>query len=168
MLYDLEHIEELSLPYRKKLRNKLLGFGVSAAVAVLCGGISLGCMLMENKTEQSGYDYYVDQAEKSDGTAKVNYAKKAVAIDPGKEEAYLVYLDAMRNDEDGFSGQDSQDFKALLQQTAGRQTYEEVLEDNLNGYTEPPSGWEPCRFTLPRGIDNAVHYFPRSDARLAA
>ena len=35
MLYDLEHIEELSLPYRKKLRNKLLGFGVSAAVAVL-------------------------------------------------------------------------------------------------------------------------------------
>ena len=106
MLYDLEYIEELSLPYRKKLRNKLLGFGVSAAVAVLCGGISLGCMLMENKTEQSGYDYYVDQAEKSDGTAKVNYAKKAVAIDPGKEEAYLVYLDALRNDEDGFSGQD--------------------------------------------------------------
>lgn len=136
MLYDLEHIEELSLPYRKKLRNKLLGFGVSAAVAVLCGGISLGCMLMENKTEQSGYDYYVDQAEKSDGTAKVNYAKKAVAIDPGKEEAYLVYLDALRNDEDGFSGQDSQDFKALLQQMAGRQTYEEVLEDNLDGYTE--------------------------------
>lgn len=116
--------------------NKLLGFGVSAVVAVLCGGISLGCMLMENKTEQSGYDYYVDQAEKSDGTAKVNYAKKAVAIDPGKEEAYLVYLDALRNDEDGFSGQDSQDFKALLQQTAGRQTYEEVLEDNLDGYTE--------------------------------
>lgn len=116
--------------------NKLLGFGVSAAVAVLCGGISLGCMLMENKTEQSGYDYYVDQAEKSDGTAKVNYAKKAVAIDPGKEEAYLVYLDALRNDEDGFSGQDSQDFKALLQQMAGRQTYEEVLEDNLDGYTE--------------------------------
>lgn len=136
MLYDLEHIEELSLPYRKKLRNKLLGFGVSAAVAALCGGISLGCMLMENKTEQSGYDYYVDQAEKSDGTAKVNYAKNAVAIDPGKEEAYLVYLDALRNDEDGFSGQDSQDFKALLQQTAGRQTYEEVLEDNLDGYTE--------------------------------
>ena len=91
---------------------------------------------MENKTEQSGYDYYVDQAEKSDGTAKVNYAKKAVAIDPGKEEAYLVYLDALRNDEDGFSGQDSQDFKALLQQMAGRQTYEEVLEDNLDGYTE--------------------------------
>lgn len=116
--------------------NKLLGFGVSAAVAVLCGGISLGCMLMENKTEQSGYDYYVDQAEKSDGTAKVNYAKKAVAIDPGKEEAYLVYLDALRNDEDGFSGQDSQDFKALLQQMAGRQTYEEVLENNLDGYTE--------------------------------
>ena len=132
MLYDLEYIEELSLPYRKKLRNKLLGFGVSAAVAVLCGGISLGCMLMENKTEQSGYDYYVDQAEKSDGTAKVNYAKKAVAIDPGKEEAYLVYLDALRNDEDGFSGQDSQDFKALLQQMAGRQdVYKRQVEKSM-------------------------------------
>ena len=53
MLYDLEHIEELSLPYRKKLRNKLLGFGVSAAVAVLCGGISLGCMLMEIKQSRA-------------------------------------------------------------------------------------------------------------------
>lgn len=136
MLYDLEHIEELSLPYRKKLKHKLLGFGVSAAIAVLCGGVSLGCMFMETKTEQSGYDYYIDQAEKSDGAAKGDYAKKAVAIDPANEEAYLLYLEALRDDDDGFSGQDSQDFKALLQQNSGRQTYEEILQDNTDGYVE--------------------------------
>ena len=34
--------EKQKKAYRKKLRNKLLGFGVSAAVAVLCGGICLG------------------------------------------------------------------------------------------------------------------------------
>ena len=136
MLYDLEHIEELSLPYRKKLKHKLVGFGICAVTAILCGGISLGCMFMEKKAEQSGYDYYIDQAEKSDETAKAAYAKNAVSIDPSKEEGYLLYLDAIRNDDDGFSGQDSQDFKALLQQMSGRQTYEEILQDNVDGYTE--------------------------------
>ncbi len=136
MLYDLEHIEELSLPYRKKLKHKLVGFGICAVTAILCGGISLGCMFMEKKAEQSGYDYYIDQAEKSDGTSKAAYAKNAVSIDPSKEEGYLLYLDAIRNDDDGFSGQDSQDFKALLQQMSGRQTYEEILQDNVDGYTE--------------------------------
>lgn len=49
MLYDLEHIEELSVPYRKKLKRKLVGFTVSAVAAVLCGAVSLGCFFAEQK-----------------------------------------------------------------------------------------------------------------------
>lgn len=136
MLYDLEHIEELSLPYRKKLKNKLTGFGVCAGAALLCGAVSLGCMFMANRTEKTGYDYYVDQAEKNEGQTKRDYAKMAVAIDPSEEKGYLLYLEALRNDDDGFSGQDSQDFKALLQQRSGRRSYDEILQDNNAGYTD--------------------------------
>lgn len=136
MLYDLEHIEELSLPYRKKLKNKLTGFGVCAGAALLCGAVSLGCMFMANRTEKTGYDYYVDQAEKNEGQTKRDYAKMAVAIDPSEEKGYLLYLETLRNDDDGFSGQDSQDFKALLQQRSGRRSYDEILQDNNAGYTD--------------------------------
>ena len=136
MLYDLEHIEELSLPYRKKLKRKLTGFGVCAGAALLCGAVSLGCMLMANRTERTGYDYYVDQAEKNEGQTKRDYAKMAVAIDPSDEKGYLLYLEALRNDDDGFSGQDSQDFKVLLQQRSGRRSYDEILQDNNAGYTD--------------------------------
>ena len=136
MLYDLEHIEELSLPYRKKLNRKLTGFGVCAGAALLCGAVSLGCMFMANRTERTGYDYYVDQAEKNEGQTKRDYAKMAVAIDPSEEKGYLLYLEALRNDDDGFSGQDSQDFKALLQQRSGRRSYDEILQDNNAGYTD--------------------------------
>ena len=136
MLYDLEHIEELSLPYRKKLKRKLTGCGVCAGAALLCGAVSLGCMFMANRTERTGYDYYVDQAEKNEGQTKRDYAKMAVAIDPSEEKGYLLYLEALRNDDDGFSGQDSQDFKALLQQRSGRRSYDEILQDNNAGYTD--------------------------------
>ena len=136
MLYDLEHIEELSLPYRKKLKRKLTGFGVCAGAVLLCGAVSLGCMFMANRTERTGYDYYVDQAEKNEGQTKRDYAKMAVAIDPSEEKGYLLYLEALRNDDDGFSGQDSQDFKALLQQRSGRRSYDEILQDNNAGYTD--------------------------------
>ena len=66
---------------------------------------------------------------------KRDYAKMAVAIDPSEEKGYLLYLEALRNDDDGFSGQDSQDFKALLQQRSGRRSYDEILQDNNAGYT---------------------------------
>lgn len=136
MLYDLEHVEELSLPYRKKLKRKLAGFGACAGAALLCGAVSLTCMFMANRTEKTGYDYYVDQAEKNEGQTKRDYAKMAVAIDPSDEKGYLLYLEALRNDEDDFSGQDSQDFKALLQQRSGRRSYDEILQDNNAGYTD--------------------------------
>lgn len=134
MLYDLEHIEELSVPYRKKLKRKLVGFTVSAVAAVLCGAVSLGCFFAEQKTEKSGYSYYIDQAKKSDGTTKTDYAKKAIDIDPSNEQGYLLYLEALRDDDGKFSGQDSQDFKAELQKMSGRRTYEEILEQNNDGY----------------------------------
>lgn len=136
MLYDLEHIDELSLPYRKKLKHKLIGFGVCAAAAVICGGASLGTHFMQISAEQSGYEGYIDQANKSDTEEKLTYLANAIAIDPSESEAYLLYLAALQSDNE-FSGQDSMDMLAILNETGtgSHSTNVELLkEGSSTGY----------------------------------
>lgn len=36
--YDLEHLEELGLPYRKKLKHKMMAFGGCVLMAAVLGG----------------------------------------------------------------------------------------------------------------------------------
>lgn len=96
--YDLEHLEELGVPYRRKLKNKMIAFGGSAAMALLLGGVSLFGWAMETKTEKSGYDYYVSKAETASGTEAIEQYRKAIALNPTSEDAYLGMLDAMLQD----------------------------------------------------------------------
>lgn len=138
MLYDLEHIEELSIPYRKKLKHKLIGFGACAAAAVLCGGLSFGTHIMETKAEQSGYEGYIERANKSDADEKLVYLANAIAIDPSESEAYLLYLEALQSDNE-FSGQDSVNMLGLLNQTetGNHSTNAELLKEGSSvGYVK--------------------------------
>lgn len=96
--YDLEHPEELGIPYRRKLRNKMIAFAGSAAMAVILGGMSLFGMAMENKTEKSGYEYYIRKAQTASGMEAVEQYRKAIALNPTSEDAYLGMLDAMLQD----------------------------------------------------------------------
>ena len=57
--YDLEHPEELGLPYRRKLKNKMLAFSASLALAAVLGAGSLTGAALSNNTESSVYDSYV-------------------------------------------------------------------------------------------------------------
>lgn len=96
--YDLEHPEDLGIPHRKKLRNKLIAFGGSAAMAVVLGGVSLFGMVMENKTKSSGYEYYISKAQTASQGEAIEQYQKAIALNPTSEEAYLGMLDAMLQD----------------------------------------------------------------------
>lgn len=96
--YDLEHPEELGIPYRKKLRNKMAAFAGSAAMAVVLGGMSLFGMIMENNTEKNGYEYYIGKAEKESSSEAVEQYRKAISLNPTSEEAYLGMLEAMLED----------------------------------------------------------------------
>lgn len=96
--YDLEHPEELGLPYRKKLRNKIAAFGGCAVMAVVLGGVSLFGKVMESNTEKSGFDYYISKAETSSGTESLEQYRKAIALNPTSEKGYLGMLDTMLSD----------------------------------------------------------------------
>ena len=96
--YDLEHPEELGLPYRKKLRNKIAACGGCAVMAVVLGGVSLFGKVMESNTEKSGFDYYISKAETSSGTESLEQYRKAIALNPTSEKGYLGMLDTMLSD----------------------------------------------------------------------
>ncbi len=117
--YALEHLDELSLPYRKKLKRRMGAFVGSLGMAVLLGAGAVTGMVMENRTRASGYDYYIDTARTSDTDAAIEYYEDAIGLDPEREDAYLLMLDRM-NATDGFSMDDSA-------------TMTLVLEENSNG-----------------------------------
>lgn len=135
--YDLEHPEELGLPYRKKLKKKMLSFGACAGLAVILGGISMFGMGMERHTKSSGYDYYLSTAATASTEDKIENYKKAIALNPTREDAYLDMLEVMLADND-FSAEDDAALTAVLNsRDNGRdrdnRTY---LQANKSGYVE--------------------------------
>lgn len=96
--YDLEHLEELGLPYRRKLKSKMLAFSVCAGLSLVMGIGSLTGSIMVNKTETTGYNYYIESAATATDAEKLKLYKKAIALDPQQEDAWLGILDAVDAD----------------------------------------------------------------------
>lgn len=136
--YDLEHPEELGLPYRRKLKRKMTAFGVCAGMTAVLAGVSLFGMLMENKTEKSGYDYYIASAEKlseSQVDEKIDLYRSAISLNATSEEAYLGMLDAMLQDHKLLSDEDVVLRQVMNAKDNGRkQTNEDCLKANKAGY----------------------------------
>ena len=137
--YDLEHLEELGLPYRKKQKKKVIIFGACAGAAALMGIGSLTGMLMENNTQKSGYDYYLAQAASGTHTEAENYEyyRNAIALNPTREEAYLNMLDAMLEDNVLSTAEDMEMIGVLNQRDNDRpRDNKSYLEANVTGYIE--------------------------------
>lgn len=135
LMYDLEHPEELGLPHRRKLRNKMIAFGTTAGFALVLGITSLVGSIMENKTQKSGYEYYMQHAGEVSPSERVNEYRKAIALDPSSEEAYLKMLEFMLEDNE-FSAEDDAELTSVLTtrengRTQDNQTY---LRANPSGY----------------------------------
>lgn len=97
--YDLEHPEELGLPYRRKLKKKMASFVGCMSASILLGAVSVFGMVMENRTEKSGYDYFLSSAETAiSETDKIEYYRKAIILNPEKEEGYLGLMDTLLSD----------------------------------------------------------------------
>lgn len=135
--YDLQHPRELGLPYRKQLKKKLYSFGTCVAIAVIFGGISLLGMGMEKYTQKNGYDYYISSAATSSYMDKIENYKKAIALNPAREDAYLDMLSAMLSDNDFSTEEDVMLTAVLNSRDNGRprdnKTY---LQTNKSGYVE--------------------------------
>ena len=133
--YDLEHPEELGLPYRKKLRNKMAAFGGCAAMAVILGGVSLFGKVMESSTEKSGYDYYINKAETSSGEDALEQYRKAIALNPTSEQGYLGMLDTMLSDNELSTDEDVMISTVLDSKDNGRDKDNDTyFKANKSGY----------------------------------
>lgn len=135
--YDLEHPEELGLPYRKKLRNKMAAFGGCAAMAVILGGVSLFGKVMESNTEKSGYDYYINKAETSSGEDALEQYRKAIALNPTSEQGYLGMLDTMLSDNELSTDEDVMISTVLDSKDNGREKDNDTyFKANKSGYVK--------------------------------
>lgn len=135
--YDLEHPEELGMPYRKSLKKKFYSFVGCAAMAVVLGGVSLFGLGMENSTTKSGYDYYISSAQTASDDEKIELYRSAIALNPTREDAYLDMLDTMLSDNDFSTDEDVYLTTVLNSRDNGRdrdnRTY---LQANRSGYVE--------------------------------
>lgn len=133
--YDLEHLEEIGLPYRRQLKRKLTAFGSCTGMAVILGAVSLFGLIMENNTKKSGYDYYIEEAVTASVEEKIGNYKKAIALNPSKEEAYIELLNVMLADGE-FSSKDDMELTAVLnsQENGRDKSNKGYLQENRSGY----------------------------------
>ena len=135
--YDLDHPEELGLPYRKKLRHKMTAFSVCAGMSVLLGAGAVFGTVMERATEKSGYDYYISEASVASASEKFDLYEKAIALNPTREDAYLSILDTMLEDND-FSTEDDIRLTSILNSRYNNrgQDNKTYFQANKSGYVE--------------------------------
>lgn len=138
LLYDLEHYRDLDEENTRKRNIRLALFGTTAALCVLCGGISLGSHLAEGHVKNNSYEACMLSAEgtRTEEEAADMYAK-AIDLEPGKGEAYLQVLENVFLQDDNFTSEEDQLMRRMLNDAgSGRRTHEEAFSLNRDMYEE--------------------------------
>lgn len=94
VLYDLKHYEELDKDLRKNYLHRASAFAGITALSVLCLATSLTLGVKASNMEKRNYEYYLEEARSMPTTeGQIEMYKKAIDIDPTKQEAYINLLD---------------------------------------------------------------------------
>lgn len=133
--YDLEHPEKLGLPYRKKQKGRLLAFFASAGMGLLMGLISLSGAFLARRAEVTGFGYYMESASTADDEDKLKLYRKAVALRPQREEAWLGVLETVGADNIFTAEEDSFILLLLSSRDNGRnQENKALFRKNKGGF----------------------------------
>lgn len=100
LMYALEHVKDEDDAAQKARKVKWLGFLACIVLCLLGVAGMVGFTAAKNSARQETYEYYIEQARLSgDDVEKAaeNY-EAAVAVNPGKREAYDGLLDAILYD----------------------------------------------------------------------
>ena len=91
--------DEMDEGYRKKQKNKLKVFFITAGSAVFFLIAGCVCTGMRVHVNNSDYDNNIKQAELSaTDEEKIDYYAKAIDILPGNSEAYFGIIEAFKDD----------------------------------------------------------------------
>ena len=102
LMYDLEHVSDMDYTTLRARRNKWAAF--VGSVAMLLVGIvgMVGFSLAKSDATTQTYDYYIEEAEALTSAAEfpqfVDYIEDAIAVDPGRYEAYDALLSRVEED----------------------------------------------------------------------
>lgn len=172
LMYDLEHVGEMDYTTLKKRKNKWNAFIASVAL-FLAGVVGMtGFTLAKNTATQETYDYYIEQAELQTSAQDfgnfVENIKSAIAVDPGRYDAYDVLLS--RIEEDGrmdMKTEYSPITQCLNSMTDGRVTNEsQLMAEDLGGYADVQYRIGKLLFLMSTGeeenLRQAASYFKKA------
>lgn len=136
LMYALEHPFLDDIRYRKEQKSKFIKFAVPASLAVVLGLSSAVFRGLETSTTKNSYDTYLTAARNS--TVKedeIENYRKAINLDPGKEEGYLGLLKDCFLDDNVLTSQESEELRSILiAEGNGNETNEAVFKKNQEGY----------------------------------
>lgn len=133
--YALEHYMEMDDAYRKREHRQFRCFMILASLSVIFLAAAIGFWIAGNSMKNDNYEQYMSEAlAVSDENQSVQLYGQAIALEPGKGEAYDALLDKMMED-DNFTEEESYMLRQILQQKSnGQKSCEEYLAQNKTAY----------------------------------
>lgn len=158
--YALEHCREQDAAYRRRQKKKLAVFAAVLSTALLLGGGAVLCLEAEKHIRRSSYEARILAASKAaDKEEELSCYEQAIALSPGREEAWLGFLEEGCLDDGRLTAGESQRLRALLIQYADEtRTNEMVFRTNEEGY---------ARFAYRAGIAYFYQFEERSNKKNA-
>lgn len=151
LMYDLEHINQITGEYVKKQKKKLYRWVACAALTVIFAGSSIGLHFASTRTIANSYNTYLRQAaasvasemnEGSDEYVSVQgNLQKAIAINPSDERAW-IYLTRLYRSDRQITNTENYEITNLLNQ------HQKNFERNDSGYTQFCMEWGRDLFFL--------------------
>ena len=139
LMFALNHYEDNDKEHRHKQKVKFGSFIATAVLMVLFLISSMLCGLRENQIKSDTYNSYMEQAgQTANKDDIVKNCKRAIELDPSRDEAYDKMLDSFLKDEDRrFTDDESNTLIAVLNTKATNgNTNEELFATNTKGYAE--------------------------------
>lgn len=97
--YDLMHYHELETQNQKRYRRRILLFGLSVFMSVLCTAISIGANNIAGNKKNTEYENVLERASyNTDNKEAIQLYMDAIKIDSSKSEAYHYFYDKIIED----------------------------------------------------------------------
>ena len=136
MLDDLGHYWEYDREFQKEQRKKAWLFGLALLACLAFGITAIICTLLENSTRKHNYMSYLQMAGNSQTKEEAveNY-RKAIVLDPAREEAYQKLLKNCFLEDGEFSREESEVFRRIfIDYGKNGERNERALRKNASGY----------------------------------
>ena len=133
LYYDLEHFRDLDIENMRKTNFKWKMFLVSCIMTVLMTAGTISFAVMQKNLTSSTYESYMEKGKTAiEQQEKIDNYKKAIDLDPAKEEAYMSLLEVMTSD--GILS--DEEYTALRNDTLEHSNKDHSNKTNINSLEE--------------------------------